>query len=40
MLRDVSNKYEFLFYGTLGTWNTRPVDIELQPGSKHYHAKQ
>ena len=29
MLCDVLNKYEFLFDGTLGTWKTKPVDIEL-----------
>ena len=39
MLRDVLNKYELLFNGTLGTWKTRPVDINLQPGAKTYHAK-
>ena len=32
-------KYEFLFDGTLGHWNTRPVDIELQDDAKPYHAK-
>ena len=39
MLRDVLNIYEFLLDGTLGTWKTKPVDIELQPGGNHYHAK-
>ena len=39
MLRDVLNKYEFLFGGTLGTCATKTVDIELQPGEKTYHAK-
>ena len=29
MLRDVLKKYEFLFNGTIGTWKTKPVDIEL-----------
>ena len=39
MLREVLNKYEFLFDGTLGTWKTRNVDIEIQTGEKPYHAK-
>ena len=39
MLRDVLKIYELLFDGTLGTWKTKPVDIELQPGAKPYHAK-
>ena len=39
MLREVLNKYEFLFNRTLGTWKTRPVDIELQLGAKPYHDK-
>ena len=39
MLRHVLNKYEFLFDGTLRTWNTRPVNIEIQPGAKPYHSK-
>ena len=38
-LRDVLNKYEFLFYVKLGTWKKRPVDIELQQGDKPYHDK-
>ena len=39
ILRDVLNKYELLFDGDLGTFNTEPVDIELQPGAKNYNAK-
>ena len=27
-------KYEYLFDGTLGTWNTTPVDLELRGDSK------
>ena len=27
MLRDVWTKYKFLFKGTIGTWNTKPVEI-------------
>ena len=34
MLRDILNKYEFLYDGTLRTWKEKPVDIELQPGTK------
>ena len=33
-------KFEHLFDGTLGTWNTDPVDLELKdPNCKPYHAK-
>jgi len=33
-------KFEHLFDGTLGTWNTSPVDLELKdPNVKPYHAK-
>ena len=39
MFREVLNKYELIFDITLGTWKTKPVDIELQPGEKPYHAK-
>ena len=39
MLCDVLNRYELLFNGTIGIWNTKPVYIELQPGEKPYHAK-
>ena len=35
MLRDVLNKYEFLFDGTLVNWKKKPVNIELQPGEKN-----
>ena len=30
---------KLLFNGNLGTWKTRPVDIELHPGAKPYHYK-
>jgi len=34
------NKFEHLFDGTLGNWNTNPVDLELiDPNAKPYHAK-
>ena len=26
-------------YGTIVTWKTKLVDIELQPGTNPYHAK-
>ena len=39
MLLDVLNKYEFLFDGTLVTWKTKPVEIELQQGAKPYRDK-
>ena len=32
-------KFEHLFDGTVGTWHTEPVDIELKPDVKPYHAK-
>ena len=33
-------KFEHLFDGTLGTWNTDPVDLELkEPDTKPYHAR-
>ena len=33
-------KYETLFDGTLGTWKTDPVELELKdPNEKPYHAK-
>ena len=33
-------KYKDLFDGSLGTWNTEPVDLELKdPDCKPYHAK-
>ena len=39
MLYDVLTICKFLFDGTLGTWKTKPVDIELQPGANTYHDK-
>ena len=33
-------KYEPLFDGSLGTWNTEPIDLELkEPNVKPFHAK-
>ena len=34
----VLNKFESLFDGTLGTWNTKPVELELKD-PKPVHAK-
>ena len=34
------NKYKDLFDGQLGTWNTKPIELELkEPNCKPYHAK-
>jgi hypothetical protein len=34
------NKFKHLFDGTLGHWNTEPVDLELkQQDTKPYHSK-
>lgn len=38
-LLQLLNKFEPLFDGTLGTWLTDPVNIELKPDSKPYHAR-
>ena len=32
-------KFEELFDGTLGDWDTEPVDIELKPDAKPYHGR-
>ena len=39
MLRDVLKIYELLFDGTLGTWKTKPVDMNLQLEEKPFHDK-
>ena len=31
--------FEDLFDGTLGYWDTEPVDLELKPGSKDFNSK-
>ena len=28
-----------MFYVTIGTWKTKPVDIELKLGKRKYHSK-
>jgi hypothetical protein len=33
------DKYADLFDGTLGTWKTTPVQLELKPDAKPYHGK-
>ena len=38
-LFDLLSKYEHVFDGTLGTWSGSPVDIELLPDAKPYHAR-
>ena len=32
-------KYEDLFDGSLGTWKTEPIELELKPESIPYHAR-
>ena len=39
ILHDVLTRYELLLDGTLGTWRTKHVDIELQAGAKPYRSK-
>ena len=39
-LLQLLQKFEHLFDGTIGTWETEPVDLELKdPNVKPYHAK-
>ncbi len=38
-LWEVLAKYEDIFDGSLGTWITEPIDLELRPEAKPYHAK-
>ena len=39
IIHDVLSKYKFLFDRMIGTWKTKPVDIELQPDTRLYHNK-
>ena len=39
MLHYVLTKYDLLFDVTLGTWETKPMDIKLHPGAKPYYDK-
>ena len=38
-LRDLLFRFEHLFDGTLGDWQTDPVNLELKTDAKPYHAK-
>ena len=39
-LKMLLHKFESLFDGTLGTWNTEPIDLELKdPEAQPYHAR-
>ncbi len=38
-LLDLFTKYEDLFEGTLGDWNTQPVSFDLQDGAKLHHGR-
>jgi len=39
-LSHLLNKFEPLFDGSLGTWQTAPIELELEePGTEPYHAK-
>ena len=39
-LLQLLQKFEHLFDGTLGSWDTEPIDLELKnPDEKPYHAK-
>ena len=38
-IKNLLHKYEELFDGTLGTWHTTPINLELKPDATPYHAK-
>jgi hypothetical protein len=39
-LKMLLHKFESLFDGTLGTWDTEPIDLELKdPEAQPYHAR-
>ena len=38
-LLELLTKFEELFDGTLGDWNTEPVSFELKEGAKPYHDR-
>ncbi|GKY94846.1 hypothetical protein MPSEU_000449600 [Mayamaea pseudoterrestris] len=38
-LKSLLFKFEHLFDGTLGSWDTTPVDFELKEGAQPYHAR-
>ncbi len=37
-LRDILAKYEDIFDGSFSTWITKPIELELCPEAKPYHA--
>ena len=39
LLLNLLKRYETLFDGSLGTWKTTPIDLELREDAKPYHAK-
>ena len=39
LLLELLTKFESLFDGTLGDWNTAPVSFELKEGAKPYHGR-
>ena len=39
LLFNLLKKYEDLFDGTLGTWQTEPIELELREDAKPYHGK-
>ena len=38
-LKILLHRYEILFDGTLGKWNTKPVELEVKPESPPFHGK-
>ena len=38
-LLDLLTKYEDLFDGTLGDWNTEPVSYDIKDGAKPHHSR-
>ena len=38
-LYNLLKQYEYLFDGTLAKWKGKPVNFELKPNAKPYHAK-
>ena len=39
LLPSLLEDFEDLFYGTLGDWDTEPVDLELNPDSKPFNSR-
>jgi hypothetical protein len=38
-LLSLLHKYQHLFDGLLGTWNSKPYNIELKPNAKPYYSR-